>query len=121
MNTVTQNNPVEKTRRVEMMQAINRYRKGNETMALHTQDPEYKGYSGVLKTDMTIGASALVEVTATVDDDEFIEFIVMYRGVDIADALNEEAFLQIEMNIKSKWVELVALAKKERLEEEGGF
>lgn len=83
-------------------------------MSLRTQDPDFKAWSGTIKTDMEIGQGALVEIEATVDDDETTAHIVTYRGVDIADTLNDTAISEIDAHIARNWQRLVRAAGRER-------
>ena len=65
-------------------------------MIMSNQDPDYEGFSGVLTTNMLIGAkNASVRVSATVEDDEVIDLEVFYKDTEISDALNEESFKEI--------------------------
>lgn len=82
-------------------------------MSLHKQNPHHTGWSGTIKTDMEIGQCALVEIEATVDDDETTALIVMYRGVDIADTLNNQGIAEIEKHIARNWQRLVSEAESE--------
>ena len=86
-------------------------------MSLHTQDPDYRGFSGVLKTDMTIGQCARVEIEATVDDDEIMEIVVMYRGIDISDAMGDDTNGRIEYHLAANWSRLTAESDRKYAEE----
>lgn len=82
-------------------------------MSLHTQNPRHTGWSGTIKTDMEIGQCALVEIEATFDDGDMMEITVMYRGVDIADTLNDAGQKEIDAHIARHWVQLVREAESE--------
>ena len=82
-------------------------------MSLRTQDPDFKAWSGTIKTDMEIGQGALVEIEATVDDDETTAHIVTYRGVDIADTLNDAGQKEIDRHISKHWRGLVHESERE--------
>lgn len=73
----------------------------------------YTSWSGTLKTDMTIGFCALVEVEATVEDSEITDFVVMYRGIDILDALNDESLDEINKHFETHWRRLINEAERE--------
>lgn len=82
-------------------------------MSLHTQNPRHVGWSGAIKTDMQIGQGALVEIEATYDDGDMVEITVMYRGVDIADALNDAGQKEIDRHISKQWSRLVRESERE--------
>ena len=82
-------------------------------MSLHTQNPHHTGWSGTIKTDMEIGQCALVEIEATFDDGETTALIVMYRGVDIADTLNDAGQKEIDRHINKHWRSLVCQSERE--------
>ena len=80
---------------------------------MSNQDPDYEGFSGVLTTNMLIGANAPVRVIATVEDDEVIDLEVFYKDTEISDALNEESFKEITNKLHKDWKNLVAKSNKE--------
>lgn len=82
-------------------------------MSLRTQDPDFKAWSGTIKTDMQIGQGALVEVEATFDDGDMMDITVMYRGVDIADTLNDVGQAEIDRHIDKHWRRLVRESERE--------
>lgn len=73
----------------------------------------YTSWSGTLKTDMNIGFNALVEVEATVEDSEITDFVVMYRGVDIYDALNDASVAEMNSYFETHWRRLINEAERE--------
>ena len=82
-------------------------------MNMSNQDPDYEGFSGVLTTNMLIGANAPVRVIATVEDDEVIDLEVFYKDTEISDALNEAGFSEITDKLHKDWKNLVAKSNKE--------
>lgn len=78
------------------------------------QDPDYRGFSGIIKTDLRIGMGGLVEVEATYDDDEPQEMTITYRGLEVGDILGSEAVDEIQKHIEKNWSKLVQDAIWER-------
>lgn len=75
---------------------------------LQTQDPNYTGFTGKLFTDLKIGhGDAVVEVEAVIDDDDTVSLTVMYRGVDITDAVGLADLQTINNHLSANWQTLV--------------
>lgn len=82
-------------------------------MSLHTQNPEHRAFSGILKTSMTIGKCALVDVSATVDDGEIMALNVTFDGKDITDTISDETDARIEYHLAANWSKLTQQALRE--------
>lgn len=78
------------------------------------QDPDYVGFTGTLKTDLRLGeGDALVEVELKIVDDETVEYLVMYRGVDVTDLMHLTQLGKIDAYFDNKWQELIQNSKQE--------
>lgn len=85
-------------------------------MTLHTQAPDFQGWSGTIKTRMEIGQGALVEIEATIDDGDTQAVKVIFMGVDIADALGNEGLAEIDRHIAKHWQKLTQAADADMAE-----